>query len=86
MHILTMFLQHVVVCKISEFILHRVWLEMKKAFDLAIAAFVLWLFSPLWKSTDKFASVFGVVLLFIAAGVVSSGDFNLAPARLFGSA
>jgi hypothetical protein len=76
-----MVLQHVLVCKFSEFILHRVWLEIKKAFDFALAVLVLWLFSPLLKSADKFVSVFGVFLLLIAAGFVSSADFNLAPAR-----
>jgi hypothetical protein len=71
-----MILQHVVVCKTIEFILHRIWLELKKAFDLAMTVLVLWMLAPLLKSVDKLMAGFGVLLLFIVAGLVSSADLN----------
>ena len=83
MHIVTMLLQHVVICKISEFILHRAWLEIKKAFELALTAFVLWLISPILKEVERVFQGAATLLLLIAAGFLSNATFNLttAPAR-----
>ena len=79
MHIARMILQHLVVCKVADFALHRLWMMAKKAFELAVTMFLLWLFAPVLKEAERIYRGFGVLLLLIAAGVISTASFNIGP-------
>jgi hypothetical protein len=77
MHILRMILEHVVVCRVVEFTLHQLWMVVKRTIEVAEAMILLWLFAPILKEADRICRGFAMLLLLVAAGVVSAASFNI---------
>ena len=76
MHMAKMILEHLVVCKLVDFTLHQLYMVVKRALDMAVAMFLLWLFAPILKEADRICRGFGFVLLLIAAGVFSAANLR----------
>ena len=81
MHTTLMILEHFAFCKTAELALHYIWTGIKRATEAALAIFVLWLLSPIFKSADQFMRGLGFVVLLTACGLVSCASIRMATAE-----
>ena len=81
MHMTRMILEHIALCKASEFVFRKIWNAVKTAIQLATALFLLkGIVIDAMKTADAISRGFAFLLFLMACGVISSTSFRIAPA------
>jgi hypothetical protein len=80
MHTAKMVLEHVALCKASEFVLRYIWKGVKTAVEMVLALLMLKLLFEAFKTADDVCRGLAFILLLVACGVISSANFRIEPA------